>query len=173
MSDPLDKITEGKDLLGKIRNFMAGFIGYVDRENRRAADKILRETIAARYEEQWGRISEVQRQIIAEGKIDLVDDLEAAAIKLRGFIDRIKTGSYGYSSFFDAVSINSDELEKLYAYDAALLEGVEEISRAVDHVSASLDTDGLPAAIRNLTTLAQQAVDAYNQRDKAIMSTGA
>lgn len=173
MSDPLGKITEGKDLLGKIRNFLAGFVGYVDRENRRAADKILRETIAARYEEQWARISEAQRQLIAEGKLEFVDDLEAAAIKLRAFIDRVKTGAYGYSSFFDAVSINSDELEKLYAYDAALLEGAEEIGRAIDNVVASLGTDGLPAALRNLTALAQQAVDAYNQREEAIMEVSA
>ena len=39
----LGKITEGKDLLGKIRNFLSGFVGYVDRENRREADKLLRE----------------------------------------------------------------------------------------------------------------------------------
>ncbi len=42
MGDPLGKITEGKDALGKIRNFLAGFVGYVDRENRREADKLLR-----------------------------------------------------------------------------------------------------------------------------------
>ncbi|MCH7588330.1 MAG: hypothetical protein IIC78_09945 [Chloroflexi bacterium] len=45
MSDPLDKITEDKDFLGKIRNTLSGFMGYADRENRRQADKLLREQI--------------------------------------------------------------------------------------------------------------------------------
>ena len=80
MSDTLGKITEGKDLIGKIRNFIAGFVGYVDRENRREADKILRETTAQRYEEVWSRISELQRQLISEGKLELVDDLELPKI---------------------------------------------------------------------------------------------
>jgi hypothetical protein len=47
MSDPMGKVTEGKDLIGKIRNFLANYIGYFDRENRRAGDKLLRETLSS------------------------------------------------------------------------------------------------------------------------------
>jgi hypothetical protein len=173
MTDPMGKITEGKDLLGKIRNSLAGFLGYVDRENRRDADKMLRETIAQRYEEQWSRISELQRQFIADKKLELVDDLEAAAIKLRAFIDRVKGASYGYAGFFDAVRIKSDELERVYSFDAALLENVEAVARAIDNVEASLETEGLPAAIRHLVTLSQEAVDAFNRREEVILETSA
>jgi hypothetical protein len=173
MTDPMGKITEGKDLLGKIRNSLAGFLGYVDRENRREADKMLRATIAQRYEEQWSRISELQRQFIADKKLELVDDLEAAAIKLRAFIDRVKGASYGYAGFFDAVRIKSDELERVYQYDAALLENAEALARAIDNVEASTETEGLPAAIRHLVSLSQEAVDAFNRREEVILETGA
>jgi len=173
MSDPLGKITEGKDLIGKIRNFIAGFVGYVDRENRREADKLLRETTARRYEELWGRISELQRQFVSEGKLELVDDLEASAIKLRAFIDRIKSASYGYTGFFDAVRIHSEELERIYEYDFALLEGAQNLANALDNVAASIDTDGLPAAIRHLVSLSQEAIDTYNRRDEVILATSA
>lgn len=172
VSDPLGKITEGDDLIGKVRNFLAGFVGYVDRENRREADKLLRETIAQRYEEQWNRISELQRQLVSEGQLELVDDLEAAAIKLRAFVDRVKGASYGYAGFFDAVRIHSDELAKVYEYDAALLEGAQNIANAVDNVAASIGSDGLPAAIRHLISLSQEAIDAYNRRDEVILTTG-
>lgn len=171
MTDPLGKITEGKDLLGKIRNSLAGFLGYVDRENRREADKMLRETIAQRYEEQWSKISELQRQFISDGKLELVDDLEAAAIKLRAFIDRVKGASYGYAGFFDAVRVNSDELERIYSFDAALLGNVDALARAIENVEASIETEGLPAAIRHLVSLSQEAVDAYNRREEVILET--
>jgi hypothetical protein len=171
MTDPLGKITEGKDLLGKIRNSLAGFLGYVDRENRREADKMLRETIAQRYEEQWSKISELQRQFISDGKLELVDDLEAAAIKLRAFIDRVKGASYGYAGFFDAVRVNSDELERIYSFDAALLEHVDALARAIENVEASIETEGLPAAIRHLVSLSQEAVDTYNRREEVILET--
>jgi hypothetical protein len=170
MSDPLGKVTEGKDIVGKIQNFLSGFIGYIDKDRRRDADKMLRETIAQRYEELWSRISELQRQLVSEGKLELVDDLESAAIKLRGFINRIKGAAYGYTGFFDAVRVNKEELERLYAYDLALLEGVDQLSSAIDNVAASFGTDGLPAAIRHLVTLSQEANDAYARRDEVILA---
>lgn len=168
--DPMGKITEGKDLLGKIRNFLSGFVGYVKREDRREADKLLRESIALRYETQWSRISALQRQLIGGGSLELVDDLEGSAIKLRGFIDRIKGAAYGYAGFFDAVRINQPELDKLYTYDLALLENAEKLAHAVDNVEASIGSDGLPAAIRNLVALSQEAVDAYDRRDEVLLS---
>jgi len=169
MTDPLQKITEGKGLVGKIRNFMSGFLGYVDQGNRRDADKMLREVIAQRFEEQWGRVSELQREFISQGEIEYVDDVEAAAIKLRTFADRIKTAAYGYAGFFDAVNIKSEELEKIYAFDLALLEKGDQIVRAVDNIQQSIGTEGLPASIRNLVSLSQEVIDTYNRREEVIL----
>jgi len=169
MTDPLGKITEGKGLVGKIRNFLSGFLGYVDQGNRRDADKMLREIIAQRFEEQWSRISALQRDFISQGEIEYVDDLEAAAIKIRTFVDRIKTASYGYAGFFDAINIKADELEKIYTFDLELLEKCEQLVRAVDNIRQSIGTDGLPASIRNLVSLSQQVIDTYNRRDEVIL----
>jgi len=173
MSDPLGKITEGKDLIGKIRNKLSDFVGYVDRENRREADKMLREEISKRYEDQWSRISSLQRQLIAGGQIKLLDDLEEAAIKMRIFADRVGRAAYGYAGFFDAVRVHSDELTKIYEYDIALLENVDNIARAIDNVEASIDTDGLPAAIRHLVALGEEALQAFDQRSEVILATDA
>lgn len=169
MTDPLGKITEGKGLVGKIRNFLSGFLGYVDQGNRRDADKMLREVIAQRFEEQWGRISGLQRDFISQGEIEYVDDLEAAAIKIRTFADRIKTASYGYAGFFDAINIKAEELEKIYTFDLELLEKCEQLARAVDNIQQSIGTDGLPASIRNLVSLSQEVIDTYNRRDEVIL----
>jgi hypothetical protein len=170
MTDPLGKITEGKDLLGKIRNFLAGFVGYVDRENRREADKMLRENLARRTREQWTRISELQRQLVGTGQLEWVDDLEAAAIKLQTFADRIQGAAYGYSGFFDAARVNERELTQLYQYDLTLLEGIDRISSAVDNVSASIGTDGMPAAVRNVVSLSQELIDAFDHREDVVLA---
>ena len=65
MMDPMEKVTEGKDFLGKLQNAVAGFVGYYDRERRRDADKLLRDTVADRYEEQWDRVSAIQAQMVS------------------------------------------------------------------------------------------------------------
>ncbi len=170
MSDILGRIREEQDVFGKLLAKLPGFNGYFDREQRRMADKMLRETVAARYEEQWRRISALQRELISQGGLAYVDDLEGAAIKLRQFIDRVRTASYGYSGFFDAVKIRSEALQELYQYDLWLLSLVDELGRSIDNVEASLGTDGLPAAIRHLTSLAQQSVEAFEKRSQAMMT---
>lgn len=173
MGDFLGRITDDQDIIKKILSKVPGFSGYFERQNRRAADQLLRQSIAKEYEAQWQRISGLQKDLINNKGIQYVDDLESAAIKLRQFIDRVKTASYGYAGFFDAVKVKEDDLMKIYQYDSKLLELADEVTRAVDHVeSAIVSNEGIPAVIRNLTGIAQKCVDAFNQRSDAIMGSG-
>ncbi len=168
MSDMFNRITSQQDIIKKLLSKIPGFSGYIERENRRSSDKILRETIASRYEAIWKRISGLQRDLITQGAISSIDDLEAAAIKLRQVIDRVQKASYGYSGFFDAVKINEKELASIYEYDLAMLEQVDVADKAVDTVETSIGTDGLPASIRNLVSVADQCVVTFDKRSEVI-----
>jgi DNA polymerase I-like protein with 3'-5' exonuclease and polymerase domains len=169
MSDLFNRVTDDQNVFQKLLAKIPGFKGYFEKTNRRAADKILRETLANRFEEQWKRISSVQRDLISAGGLEHITQLESSSLKLRQFIDRVRRASYGYAGFFDAVKINEDELSKVYQYDLALFNMAEEVGRAVDNVEASIDTDGLPAAMRHLKALSQQCLDAYNKRQEAMI----
>lgn len=172
MSDIFGQVTEGQDPITKILSKVPGFKGYIERSERRASDQLLREVIAKRFEEQWRRLSGLQQDLISNQGIQFLDDIESAAVKIRQFIDRVKTASYGYSGLFDAVKINEKELAQLYEYDLNLLNMADEVGRAIDHVEATLGTpDGLDAVIRNLKTVAQQCVEVYNRRSEAIMKS--
>jgi hypothetical protein len=164
MSDLFDRVTSQQDVLKKLLAKIPGFKGYIERVDRRSADKLLRETVADKFQSQWQRISGIQRDLVTAGQIEVLDEIEIASTRLRQFIDRVKTAAYGYSGFFDAVKINEDELEKVYQYDLALVTMGDEITMAVDNLEASIGTDGLPAAIRNLNTKAQDSVNAFNKR---------
>ncbi|MBI3362880.1 MAG: hypothetical protein HY023_17395 [Chloroflexi bacterium] len=168
MSDLFSKVTGEQNIVERLVSKIPGFSGYQEKENRRAADKLLRQEIARRYEEQWARISQIQNDLVTAGKIDLLDNLEGAALKLRTFVDQMKTASYGYSGFFDAVKVKEDDLAKLYEYDNALLDNVGKVTAAIDNLEASLETDGLPAAIRNLTTIAAQCNTAFEHRTEVL-----
>lgn len=168
MSDLFDQITGDQDFIKKIASKIPGFKGYIERSNRRSADKILRETVADRFEELWQRISTLQTDFISQGELLYLDDLEKAAIKLRTFIDKIQRASYGYSGFFDAAKVNEEELARVYEYDSAMLDLVDEVGRAIDNVEASMGADGLPASIRNLISKAQDCILVYNRRDEVM-----
>lgn len=169
MSDLFDRVTADQDIFKKIFSKIPGFSGYIERQNRRASDKLLRESVASHFEQLWQRISETQKDLISQGNIEYVDDLEASAIKLRQFIDRVRTASYGYSGFFDAIKINQDELAQVYQYDYTLLQLEDVVSHAIDNVESSLGSDGLPAAIHNLTNTARQCVEAFDKRTEVLL----
>lgn len=164
MSDIFDKVADDRDPLKKLLSKIPGFKGYIERGDRRQSDKLLRETIANEYEAHYQRISGLQRDLISQGGLAYLSELENASIKLRQFIDRVRTASYGYAALFDAIKIKEDELSNIYAYDAALLEKGAAVSGAIDNVESSIGTDGLPAALRHLTSVAQECVDLFNKR---------
>mgnify|MGYP001596380096 CR=1 FL=1 len=172
MSDQIfDKVSSDLDPFKKILSYIPGFKGYMERQKRRDADALLRQTIADRFEQQWQRISALQRDFISQGEIAYVDDLESAAIKLRTFADRVRRATRGYSGLFDAVKINEDELARLYEYDANMLALADEVGRALDNVEASIGSDGLPAALRNVIKVAQQCIDIYDRREEAFLGS--
>ena len=48
----------------------------------------------------------------------------------------------------------------------------DEVGRAVDNVEASLGSDGLPAALRNLRNVSQQCIDVFDRREEVFLGTG-
>jgi hypothetical protein len=164
------KVSGDMDPVKKILAKIPGFSGYMERQARRDSDKLLRETIFRRFRELEERVSALQRDFIENGEIAQVGKLEATAIQLRTFADRVRTATRGYSSLFEAVKINEDELARLYAFDAALLDKVDDVERAIGHVQASVGTDGLPAALRNLENVARDCIEAFNRREEVILA---
>ena len=111
--------------------------------------------------------------MVNEGMITLIDDMEQAAIKLRTFADKIKTASYGYAGFFDAVKIKEEELAQLYQFDLAFFETAEQIESALTNVEASMgNEEDLKTAIRHLITLAREAITTFEHRYEMINGSG-
>jgi hypothetical protein len=170
MDEFFEKVKSQQDPFKRLGSIIPGFKGYIERQNRRDADKLLRDTVARRFDEQWKRTSQIQVDMVSNGMIQYVDDMERAALQLRTFIDKISTAPRGYSGLFDAVKINEEELQSIYQYDAAFFDLAEQVGRALDNVEASLgDEAALPAAIRNVTSLARTAVETYNRRSEVVI----
>lgn len=169
MDEFFQKVTSQQDPFKKLASYIPGFGGYIERQNRRDADKLLRDTVARRFEEHWKRTTQLQTDMVSNGMISYVDDMEQAAIQLRTFIDKISMAPRGYSGMFDAVKINEKELEAIYQFDAAFFDLGDQIGRANDNVEASMgDEAALPAAIRNLISLSRMVVETYNRRSEAV-----
>ena len=104
MSDLLETVQAGQNALQKLLSNIPGFKGYGERQQRRAADKLLRDQVALKYSELVARTSSLQKDLADAGELDFLDDVDAIGLKLRTFCDRIKNASYGYSGFFDTAN---------------------------------------------------------------------
>ena len=173
MSDLFETVKGGQDFIKKLFSYVPGFKGYVERTNRRAADKLVRDQVTLKYTELAARTSRLQKDFADAGQIDFVDDIDSVGLKLRTFADRVRTASYGYSGFFDAVKVNEKELEKIYTFDMAFFELANQINSGLDNVEAAIGSDGLKAAIRAVNDLARQANETFDKRYEVITGSAA
>ena len=60
MDEFFQKVTSQMDPFKSLASHIPGSKGYVERQNRRDADKLLRDTVARRFDEQWKRASQLQ-----------------------------------------------------------------------------------------------------------------
>ncbi len=174
MSGLVDKISASRGSFEKLMEAIPGYKGYKDKEIRREADRILRETLARRYEEQWSRLADIQKRLLATGGIEWLDDVAAAAVKLRGFIDKLRTAALGYGGLFDAVRVDEAQLDKLYAFDNALADGVAQVSGTIDQIEQAIaGTQGalsIPDAIKHLDDQCRYLVNTFEQRKEVLTS---
>ena len=188
MGDMVGQIKDQRGGFVKLLAKIPGFKGYMEKESRRDADKLVRDTIASRFTAQLDRLSEVQMDLIPSGGFEFLDDVEQAAVKLRIFIDRVKTAPRGYAGLFDAVQVKEDQLEQLYNFDFQLLAEVDNLARVTDGCQVAMGvlpapaaTEGQPAAAvgpaalkASITALRRTCAglnDLYDKREHTLLGS--
>lgn len=146
-SNLTDQLKNDRGGFSKVLSHIPGFHGYMEKETRRDADKIIRDTLATRFDQQLTRITNLQSDLVDNGGLDYVDDAEGASVKLRTFIARVQTAPRGYGGLFDPVHVREEQLDQLYNFDAQLLGEVDHVSSAIDGVYAAMNpAPAAPAA---------------------------
>jgi hypothetical protein len=146
MTDLTGQIKEQRGGFAKLLSKLPGFKGYMEKETRRDADKIVRDAVAAKFTDQLDRMTELQNELLFGGGFELIDDVEQSAVKLRLFIDRVKTAPRGYAGIFDAVQVKEDQLDQLYNFDYQLLSEADNLAAAIDQCRVALGVMPAPPA---------------------------
>ena len=164
------------DFLHKIAGIVPGFNGYMDRERRRDADKLLRVYLAHQYSDARARITRVQQTMVRGKNLEYIAEVDRITGVLQRFIDRLTTATYGYSGLFDPIKVEGQDLDMLYAFDMALTAGVDQVSSAVGALEtaasqSATDANAVPAALDKLASQVDDLNNRLNQRQDFI-STG-
>ena len=166
-------VESAQDGFERVVGSIPGYKGYKQKELRREADKLLRNKIAGELNKQLRRLNAQQMALFKAGALEYTDDLDQAITKLQTLSDRVKTASYGYRGFFDAVKVKEEQLGALYAFDAKLLAGVPEIAQAIDRVADAIQNKTeIGAAIQALMAAVTELGELFAKREEAIYQAG-
>lgn len=158
-----------RNWLEKISAKIPGYGGYIDKENRRDADKRHRETVANRLRAIKAPLTDVMKDLTNGGRLFEVSPIDSALKKLDKIENRVRFATYGYAGFFDAVKIEEAQLEAIYRFDLSLVEQAEAIEAEVANLKAQAGTaDGLKTAAAKVTAAIDAFDRSFDDRYKAI-----
>ena len=172
MGDIYEKVTGDRSALEKLLDVIPGWGGYQERQNRRKADQVLRQTLAEKLADSRRKLDVAQQDLISHSRVDLVDDVGVAVTQLQTFIDRVRFASYGYSGLLDAVRINQAELEQMYNFDVALFEYVDRLNEASGRLREAIPSgQGLIETIRIVQDICREANSTFDQREHLMLGS--
>jgi hypothetical protein len=166
-------MSDQRNWLERLGDKIPGYSGYVAKERRRDADKLHREHLAERLRSAKQPLNDLMRELSSTGRLFEVGPVDRTLKKLDQVENRVRFASYGYAGFFDAVKIEEPQLERIYRFDLALVEKVEEFERQARELSSKSSTaDGLKAAAASLERAADDLNQTFDQRYRAIETFG-
>lgn len=157
--------------LGKLLSKIPGLSGYMERERRRDADALLRETVSARLEQSRVQLGTIQASLsrdIVMG-IQYAEPLGRVNTQLVGLASKIHDAPQGYAGFFSAVKVQAEDLARLYSFDEQMLNYSDQINSDVAALGKAVaDGANIDAAIAGLSADLLEANQVFNSRQEVL-----
>jgi DNA repair ATPase RecN len=150
----LERVQESEKLLERIMLVLPGFRGYKQREQRREADRIVRDHIYDVLEDARDDLAKCLQGLSDSKATELIEPMNRLIAIVDRVAEKVNHASYGYSGFFDSVKIEEPELDRMLAYDTQLMDVARKFAKEVAGLRSDLDQDRLENA-RN----SQQGLD--------------
>jgi len=129
LQSKLDQVKSNESWLERIKRMIPGYDGYVNKDNSRELDTILRNQLAGKLEENKTKLKNIILTLSKDGKLFETADLEKLEKKNENAIAKFRSAARGYSGTFDVVKVKEDKLNQLYEFDYNLLTYVENLNK--------------------------------------------
>ncbi len=149
---PLERVQESEKLLERLMLVLPGFRGYKLREQRREADKIVRNYIYDILKHARDDLTTCLQTLTETKTAELIEPMNHLIAKLDRVAEKVNHASYGYSGFFDSITIDEPELDNMLGYDIQLMNSVRKLA----DTAASFRKDSGQNMIGNARNTQQQ-----------------
>ncbi len=155
--------------VGSLLDRIPGYRGYRSKEDRRDADRRVREHLVTAYDAQADRIERVARDLATARRLQEIGPVDEFARTLRHFIDRVRTATYGYGGLMGDRDVDAAALDQLRQFDEGLLSGVDELAKPIaDLEAASAGNGDLAAAARAGTGVVRTLLARFDLRGEVV-----
>jgi hypothetical protein len=135
---PLERVQESDRPLEKIMLQLPGFRGYKVREERREADRIVRDYLYRALKGARDDLMGCFQFLNNAGTPELIEPTNQLIAKLDRIAEKVNRASYGYSGFFDSVRIEAPQLDQMIAYDTQMLEAARKLADSISNFKMQL-----------------------------------
>ncbi|MGA3404331.1 MAG: hypothetical protein ABSD49_01210 [Candidatus Bathyarchaeia archaeon] len=143
---PLERVQESERLLERLMIGIPGFRGYQVREQRREADRIVRNHVYGELERSRDSLMRCF-QMLSDSKVAEVMDLMNRLIaKLDRVAEKVNRAAYGYAGFFDSVRIDAPQLDQMLIYDAQMMDMAKKLAESISTFETDLSQNKFEAA---------------------------
>ena len=143
---PLERVQESERLLERLMIEILGFRGYQVREQRREADRIVRNHVYGELERSRDSLMRCF-QMLSDSKVAEVMDLMNRLIaKLDRVAEKVNRAAYGYAGFFDSVRIDAPQLDQMLIYDAQMMDMAKKLAESISTFETDLSQNKFEAA---------------------------
>jgi predicted aminopeptidase len=168
MTDLRDHIRGDEDPMQRWLDWVPGFKGYRDREQRRDADRLVRQYLAGQLAECQARVRTLHGNLARDAKLGQMTALDSLEKRFEKLADLLRYADSGYSGWFDAVKIREQELDKLYAYDVSLKQFIGDVEAAVTALAEAPEAE-LPAALDKVAASLGELEHMIRNREQVAM----
>lgn len=163
MPDIRERVEEDRGILKKIQNVIPGFRGYRRREDLHDADRMLRTQLATKLGEQRQGLEECRGMLVQGGGFKEMDTLGGLIFQFKKVEGGVTHAEMGYSGLVADVAIKEDELDRLYEYDASMLDHITAIAASIDSLKSSIMAADEATTHKDLMNIRARIVDFETQ----------
>jgi hypothetical protein len=168
MVDFFQKIVDSQGSVEDLMRKIPGFKGYFEKQDRRAADRLLREHLVRVFNELLVEFTQLQKKLADKGGFAYMERVQSIDTRLRTFIDRIESAAQGYAGLFDAIKVKEDALARVYAFDNALLAYQSQFAAGLQQLAEVIGTDEVDGVLTQLEDVVMEANNTFLRRVEAM-----
>jgi hypothetical protein len=135
---PLERVQESDRLLERLMKVIPGFHGYKIREERREADRILRDYIYRVLKASRDDLMGCFQLLNNAGVPELMEPTNQLIAKLDRVSEKVNRASYGYAGFFDSIRIEAPQLDQMVTYDTQMMEMARKLADSISNFRTQL-----------------------------------